>query len=501
MAGSGLVVLAGMALSACGGAATATTSSTAAVTSAAISAAASTPASSAAATTAVVATTSVASSTAATSASAAAVSAATSAASTAAPAASGSKAAAGIEYWHIFGGTDTATMNHMLDAFVTAHPDIPVQRTQLGFGNMAKKITTAIAGGTPPNVFMNGDAPVASAYGVLGVVKAVDAFAKQDGISADIFLQALQPTFVEAGKMWGLRFNTDVRPLYYNVNAFQEVGLDPAKPPTTWDELIAASKKLTKKAPDGTLQRVGWWPGYGQVFFYQLDRSNGGHLSDAAGSKVLFDDDAGVGVLDFVRQAANAVGAAAEYATFAKSFGSNAKDPFITGQVAMEFNGSWLKQTYTQYGADLNYKAALLPFPKKQVSISGGFTLSIPAASPANKDDASWQLLKFLCTDKTQQLYMAKTGQLSALVSLADDPYFQSDPILKVVAEQMKSTSLFPWQPPLSKLGSSLSAAVTGAIANTAPSKQLLDTAAQLTQAAIDQYNQQNPQWLQNFGK
>jgi len=76
-----------------------------------------------------------------------------------------------------------------------------------------------------------------------------------------------------------------------------------------------------------------------------------------------------------------------------------------------------------------------------------------------------------------------------------------TDPILKVVAEQMKSTSLFPWQPPLSKLGSSLSAAVTGAIANTAPSKQLLDTAAQLTQAAIDQYNQQNPQWLQNFGK
>ncbi|HEV7213670.1 MAG TPA: extracellular solute-binding protein, partial [Chloroflexota bacterium] len=319
----------------------------------------------------------------------------------------------------------------MLDAFVTAHPDIAVQRTQLGFGNMTTKITTAIAGGTPPNVFMNGDAPVASAYGVLGVVKSVDTFAKQDGISADLFLPALQPTFVEAGKLWGLRFNTDVRPLYYNVNAFQEVGLDPSKPPTTWDELISASKRLTKRASDGTLQRVGWWPAYGQVFFQQLDRSNGGHLSDAPGSKVLFDDAAGVGVLDFVRQAATAVGTAAEYATFAKSFGSNAKDPFISGKVAMEFNGSWLKQTYTQYGADLNYKAALLPFPKNQVSISGGFTLSIPAASPASKDDASWQLLKFLCTDKTQQLYMAKTGQLSGLVSLADDPYFQSDPILK----------------------------------------------------------------------
>jgi multiple sugar transport system substrate-binding protein len=391
-------------------------------------------------------------------------------------------------------------MNHMLAAFATAHPDITVQATNVGFGNMAKKITTAIAGGAPPNVYMDGDSPDASANGVLGNAKSVDAMAKQDGITADLFLPALQPTFIEAGKMWGLRFNTDVRPLYYNVNAFQEVGLDPAKPPTTWDELIAASQKLTKKGPDGALQRVGWWPGYGQVFFQQLIRSNGGHLSDVSGSKVLFDDDSGVGVLDFVRQAANAVGTAAEYATFAKTFGSNAKDPFITGQVAMEFNGSWLKQTYAQYGADLNYRAALLPFPKKQISISGGFTLIIPAANPATKDDASWQLLKYLCTDKTQQLYMAKTGQLSGLVSLADDPYFQSDPILKVVADQMKSTSLFTWQPPLSKLSSSCADAVKGAIANTAPSKQLLDTAAQLTQAAIDQYNQQNPQWLKNFG-
>jgi len=216
---------------------------------------------------------------------------------------------------------------------------------------------------------------------------------------------------------------------------------------------------------------------------------------------VLFDDNAGVSTLDFVSQAADAVSSVEQYTAFAKTFGSNQNDPFLAGKIAMCFQGSWLKQTYQQYGTSLNYKAALLPFPKKQIGISGGFTLMMPASNPADKDDASWQVMKFLCTDKDQQLFMAKTGQLSGLVSLQNDPFFQQDPILSVVADQLKSTSLFPWQPPLSKMGGALADATNGAIAKKASSKQLLDTAAQVTQASIDEYNKQHPEWLQNFGK
>jgi maltose-binding protein MalE len=137
----------------------------------------------------------------------------------------------------------------------------------------------------------------------------------------------------------------------------------------------------------------------------------------------------------------------------------------------------------------------------KQTSISGGFNLSIPATNPADKDDAPWELLKFLCADKEQQLYMSKTGQLSALVSLTNDPFFQADPVMAVVARQMQSTRVFPWQPPLSKLSSACAQAKNDAIAHKAPSKQLLDTAALATQAQIDQYLKGHPQWLQNFGK
>ena len=405
-----------------------------------------------------------------------------------------------IDYWHIFGGTDTPTMDHMVAAFQASHPTITVNTTQIGFNDFTDKITVAFASGTPPNVFMNGPAPHASAYGILRQVKSVDTFAKRDKITPDLWLPALQPTFVNAGKMYGLRFNTDVRVLYYNAEAFAEAGLDPNKPPVSWDDLIDYAHKLTKKSGD-SLVRAGWWPGTGQVRFEWLHWSNGGTLTDPSGSKVLFNDQIGVGTLDFVAKVADAVAPAAQYAEFAKGFGSNENDPFITGKLAMVADGSWLKATYDKYGGNLKYKAALLPYAKKQTSISGGFTMMIPASNPAEKDEASWELLKFLCTDREQQLFMSKTGQLSALVALQNDPFFAADPIMSVIARQMKATGLFVWQPPASKLGSALIDAKNGAINKKASSKELLETAAQITQTAMDDYNRQHPEWLQNFGK
>src|SRR5262249_59312701 len=43
--------------------------------------------------------------------------------------------------------------------------------------------------------------------------------------------------------------------LYYNADQFREAGLDPDRPPQTWDDLVAAAKKLTKREGD----RVTRW--------------------------------------------------------------------------------------------------------------------------------------------------------------------------------------------------------------------------------------------------
>lgn len=47
------------------------------------------------------------------------------------------------------------------------------------------------------------------------------------------------------GKTYAVPFAPDVSVLLYNKDHYSEVGLDPDTPPTTWDELVEYSQKLT----------------------------------------------------------------------------------------------------------------------------------------------------------------------------------------------------------------------------------------------------------------
>ena len=60
------------------------------------------------------------------------------------------------------------------------------------------------------------------------------------------------------GQVYGVPFLEGSKPaLFYNTKMFTEAGLDPKKPTTTFDELMAAARKLAKKDASGNLTRAG----------------------------------------------------------------------------------------------------------------------------------------------------------------------------------------------------------------------------------------------------
>ena len=50
------------------------------------------------------------------------------------------------------------------------------------------------------------------------------------------FFPALHPNAVIDRKVYGVPFHNSTPLLYYNVDHFKEAGLDPDKPPKTWQE-------------------------------------------------------------------------------------------------------------------------------------------------------------------------------------------------------------------------------------------------------------------------
>ena len=51
------------------------------------------------------------------------------------------------------------------------------------------------------------------------------------------------------GNLYSMPFNSSTPILYYNKDAFARAGLDPDRPPTTWQEVEAYSKKIIEAAP------------------------------------------------------------------------------------------------------------------------------------------------------------------------------------------------------------------------------------------------------------
>lgn len=65
------------------------------------------------------------------------------------------------------------------------------------------------------------------------------------------------------GEMLSFPFNSSTPVMYYNKNAFEKAGLDPAKPPATWPEVEEAAKKLLAAGyPCGFTTQ---WPSWIQV--------------------------------------------------------------------------------------------------------------------------------------------------------------------------------------------------------------------------------------------
>src|SRR3546814_16543857 len=60
------------------------------------------------------------------------------------------------------------------------------------------------------------------------------------------------------GVLYGIPMDLASISMYYRRDFFVEAGLDPDRPPRTWDEVTEMGKALTKTDSNGTVTRAGW---------------------------------------------------------------------------------------------------------------------------------------------------------------------------------------------------------------------------------------------------
>lgn len=254
--------------------------------------------------------------------------------------------------------------------------------------------------------------------------------AKLDDLFTEEELAEFESVLVDAfrgqdGSLYGIPKDFSTLGLYYNVEMFEEVGIEP---PTTWDELEAAAKALTKDGVIGLslqneIARV-------QPLFY----SNGGSMLE--NGKPTLNNPKNIEAYEFwlslfkngYTQTPQQLG-----------YGWNG-DVFASGAAAMTIEGTWMVNSIKQTAPDLAY--GVVPIPQKYEPASMQFTVAYAMSNSTKYPEVAKDVIKFL-TSEEQQEFIADAGRAmpSRLVSL--ERFKEKWPQYKVFAEVAAVASPF----------------------------------------------------------
>lgn len=149
-----------------------------------------------------------------------------------------------ITFW---ARSDTGPVpTQIVKAFNAAQSEIRVELTLIPGTQQITKIATAIRGDSQPDVFAVDDfyATALTYYKALtDVTDAVARLPYRKELS-----RGMQRTLQLDGRTYGVPFASDMSGLWYNRDLLRKADLDPEQPPTTFDAVVTAARKITAAA-------------------------------------------------------------------------------------------------------------------------------------------------------------------------------------------------------------------------------------------------------------
>jgi multiple sugar transport system substrate-binding protein len=295
-----------------------------------------------------------------------------------------------------------------------------------------ERLLTAVAGGTPPPLYY-ADRFTVPQFAHQEFFSEITEYAEAAGVKEeDYYPFAWQETIYKGG-IYALSFDTDTRALWYNKDIMEEVGLDPEAPPTTLDELKAATEALTVRDNNGRITRFGFNPVWDQAWLYTWGFDFEGEFQDPESLRITFAHPNNIAAMEWVKGFVDEIGLEDINAMLSACQGtacSDANDYFWTGQSAMTCSGNWKVAQAKRYKPDVNYGVVPLPGqngPAPYSSWAGGWSWAIPMGT--EDLETAFDALSYFCGPEGQLKYNKDTYHIPTNIAASEDPFFREDPL------------------------------------------------------------------------
>jgi multiple sugar transport system substrate-binding protein len=389
-----------------------------------------------------------------------------------------------LTYWASNQGTSLQDDQQVLApqiAKFTRETGIKVNVQVIPWTTLLTQITAATVSGKGPDVLNIGNTWSASLQATGAFVPFTSSVMSQIGGSSRFLTGSLSATGAPGKPPTAVPLYSTAYGLYYNKPEFAAAGISAA--PTTWPELIADAKKLTKAGHWGLTLEAGQIPENVHLAF-ELSQQQGGSFFDASG-KPTFDTPQNVAavmqMIDFMQANKIVSPADAQY-----SKGTEALTDYATGKAAMVFwqtaSGSLAKLGMN--AADIGVARLPLPSPlpaggKSVTSMVAGINLAI--FKNTKNLSAAEKFVKFMTSTPEQESLNHTYGSLPTVSAAYTDPAFNTPAVTTFRSILSSSAAPMPPVPQESNFETTVGTAIIHLYADAATGKAV--TSAMVAQA------------------
>jgi sn-glycerol 3-phosphate transport system substrate-binding protein len=354
-------------------------------------------------------------------------------------------AATEIAWWHSMTGALGERVASLADEFNRSQNDYKVN--VVFKGNYDESMSAAIAAyraGNAPNILQVFEVGTATMMYSRGAVTPVSEVMKRAGekFDASLYVPAVAGYYTSPkGEMLSFPFNSSTTVFYYNRDMFAKAGLDPNRPPATWQEVVAAAAKL-KASGERCAYTTGWQS------WVQLESFSAWHNVEFASKNN------GFGGLDtrlkfnsplHVKHINNLANWSKQgYFTYAGRK-NEPEAKFYSGECGMLTSSS---AAYANIAKNAKFKFAVAPLPyynevpgAPQNTVIGGASLWAMSGKKPEEYKAVAKFFQFLSRPEVQAKWHQETGYLpltkAAYEMTRASGFYEKNPGTDVAVQQM----------------------------------------------------------------
>jgi ABC-type glycerol-3-phosphate transport system substrate-binding protein len=321
-----------------------------------------------------------------------------------------------LQVWnHEFPPLQDAMTTKWIPEFEAANPGVTVEYTAIPFAGVISydtKLLADLASGAGPDVWDMGSWNYPQ-YIDAGLVAPIDptafGYESVDDLVSDYPPGSLSVFMDEGGNLYGLFSELNTLALFYNLDMFEEAGIEPlsADTPASWEQIGEISQQLRQTDDSGALTQIGYQFGFFAAFrspqwyaqnFYTIMRQYGQNDLYVDGVPAA-NTEAAINAFQVISDFTYT------YQAYDPTFLVNWFADFPNHRVAMVTAGTWFAPAIRNENPDVRFGVAPHPVvdpedPDTYANITWSWAWSVNPNRDAEQQQLAQQFLAFLLGGK-----------------------------------------------------------------------------------------------------